>query len=95
QSNIDVINAEYGYLANAVLTKKSNIFIGDKNFEYFIGSYEKKENGISYKVDERILIYELEKEGRLIIKINAYDNKVTDEMLNELTKFSYENKKYK
>ena len=65
--------------------------LNEKQFKVYEGSYFKLDNLFNqketsiFKVNEKVLIYELENGGMLIITIDGNNKEIEDNMLNELT----------
>ena len=65
--------------------------LNKKQFKVYEGSYFKLDNLFNqketsiFKVNEKVLIYELENGGMLIITIDGNNKEIEDNMLNELT----------
>ena len=90
-------------MAYAILEMKEEepIILNDKKFLVYSGSYYKKgalynsnESNIVYKVNKKILVYELENSRYLMITIDANDTDINEDILRELTDFSVSEEVY-
>lgn len=85
-------NSKYGAVSE--MQEEEPIILNDKKFLVYSGSYYKKgalynsnESNIVYKVNKKILVYELENSRYLTITIDANDTDINDNILRELTDF--------
>ncbi len=92
-------NSKYGAVSE--MQEEEPIILNDKKFLVYSGSYYKKgalynsnESNIVYKVNKKILIYELENSRYLTITIDANDTDINDNILRELTDFSVSEEVY-
>lgn len=92
-------NSKYGAVSE--MQEEEPIILNDKKFLVYSGSYYKKgalynsnESNIVYKVNKKILIYELENSRYLMITIDANDTDINDDILRELTDFSVSEEVY-
>lgn len=92
-------NSKYGAVSE--MQEEEPIILNDKKFLVYSGSYYKKgalynssESNIVYKVNKKILVYELENSRYLTITIDANDTDINDNILRELTDFSVSEEVY-
>lgn len=92
-------NSKYGAVSE--MQEEELIILNDKKFLVYSGSYYKKgalynssESNIVYKVNKKILVYELENSRYLTITIDANDTDINDNILRELTDFSVSEEVY-
>lgn len=92
-------NSKYGAVSE--MQEEEPIVLNDKKFLVYSGSYYKKgalynsnESNIVYKVNKKILVYELENSRYLTITIDANDTDINDNILRELTDFSVSEEVY-
>lgn len=92
-------NSKYGAVSE--MQEEEPIILNDKKFLVYSGSYYKKgalynsnESNIVYKVNKKILVYELENSRYLTITIDANDTDINDDILRELTDFSVSEEVY-
>lgn len=92
-------NSKYGTVSE--MQEEEPIILNDKKFLVYSGSYYKKgalynsnESNIVYKVNKKILVYELENSRYLMITIDANDTDINDDILRELTDFSVSEEVY-
>lgn len=92
-------NSKYGAVSE--MQEEEPIILNDKKFLVYSGSYYKKgalynsnESNIVYKVNKKILVYELENSRYLTITIDANDTDINDNILRELTNFSVSEEVY-
>lgn len=92
-------NSKYGMVSE--MQEEEPIILNDKKFMVYSGSYYKKgalynsnESNIVYKVNKKILVYELENSRYLMITIDANDTDINDDILRELTDFSVSEEVY-
>lgn len=92
-------NSKYGAVSE--MQEEEPIILNDKKFMVYSGSYYKKgalynsnESNIVYKVNKKILVYELENSRYLTITIDANDTDINDNILRELTDFSVSEEVY-
>ena len=92
-------NSKYGTVSE--MKEEEPIILNDKKFLVYSGSYYKKgalynsnESNIVYKVNKKILVYELENSRYLMITIDANDTDINDDILRELTDFSVSEEVY-
>jgi len=99
-SQIDIINSSfskaYGNYKELTYSGKKNI--NGKEFVVYDGGYTDisgimftSTNRFKYYVNIKVLFYELSSGGYLIIKLDGNDNKINDEILNEITNFEIKN----
>ena len=92
-------NSKYGTVSE--MQEEEPIILNDKKFMVYSGSYYKKgalynsnESNIVYKVNKKILVYELENSRYLMITIDANDTDINEDILRELTDFSVSEEVY-
>lgn len=92
-------NSKYGAVSE--MQEEEPIILNDKKFLVYSGSYYKNgalynsnESNIVYKVNKKILVYELENSRYLTITIDANDTDINDNILRELTDFSVSEEVY-
>ena len=92
-------NSKYGTVSE--MQEEEPIILNDKKFLVYSGSYYKKgalynsnESNIVYKVNKKILVYELENSRYLMITIDANDTDINEDILRELTDFSVSEEVY-
>ncbi len=92
-------NSKYGTVSE--MQEEKPIILNDKKFMVYSGSYYKKgalynsnESNIVYKVNKKILVYELENSRYLMITIDANDTDINEDILKELTNFSVSEEVY-
>ena len=92
-------NSKYGAVSE--MQEEEPIILNDKKFLVYSGSYYKKgdlynsnESNIVYKVNKKILVYELENSRYLTITIDANDTDINEDILRELTNFSVSEEVY-
>lgn len=92
-------NSKYGAVSE--MQEEEPIILNDKKFLVYSGSYYKmgalynsNESNIVYKVNKKILVYELENSRYLTITIDANDTDINDDILRELTDFSVSEEVY-
>lgn len=92
-------NSKYGTVSE--MQEEKPIILNDKKFLVYSGSYYKKgalynsnESNIVYKVNKKILVYELENSRYLMITIDANDTDINEDILRELTDFSVSEEVY-
>ncbi len=92
-------NSKYGTVLE--MKEEEPIILNDKKFLVYSGSYYKKgalynsnESNIVYKVNKKILVYELENSRYLMITIDANDTDINEDILRELTDFSVSEEVY-
>lgn len=92
-------NSKYGTVSE--MKEEEPIILNDKKFMVYSGSYYKKgalynsnESNIVYKVNKKILVYELENSRYLMITIDANDTDINEDILRELTDFSVSEEVY-
>ena len=87
------INKEYGEYTD--FTQESNKTYNNKEFIIYNRRYTNRSNAkdsdgnyYTYHTNEKVLFYKISDEDYLVIEIRANDNDVTDELVNEVTKFN-------
>ena len=92
-------NSKYGTVSE--MQEEEPIILNDKKFLVYSGSYYKNgalynsnESNIVYKVNKKILVYELENSRYLTITIDANDTDINEDILRELTDFSVSEEVY-
>ena len=77
------------------LIQEGNIKTNDKEFKVYKGSYTSK-NGLFYEKtyvsNMKLLIYKLSSDKVLCIKIRVNNASISNDLINELTMFSVNNK---
>ncbi len=97
-SQMDLANSNMNYYSKYGEIKKmieqDSVNINGKEFQVFNGSYYKNdklynssEDNVIYKVNRKILMYELENGGYLTITIDGNNTNIDDNILNELSNF--------
>ena len=95
---MDLANSNMNYYSKYGEIKKmieqDSVNINGKEFQVFNGSYYKNdklynssEDNVIYKVNRKILMYELENGGYLTITIDGNNTNIDDNILNELSNF--------
>ncbi len=102
KSIIDIINQTYiktTYGDANKLTYKGDFTFNGKQFKVYDGGYTNISgiiftniNRKTYYINKKILFYEMPNKGNLYIEINGNGNVITEEMINELTTFTVEEK---
>lgn len=104
ESTVKTINSVYiksTYGESQELTYSGDLTLNGKQFKVYDGGYTDISgimftniNRKRYYVTKKVLLYEMSNKGNLYIEINGNGKEITNEILNELTNFTVEEKNY-